>query len=49
MALDRTAEAPGGLDALDGDDEAAEASEEAAKGRRLSVSVGLPSAKTVWS
>ena len=51
MALDRTAEAtaPGGRDALAGDDEAAEASDDTAKGRRLSVSVGLPAAKTVWS
>lgn len=49
MALDRTAEAPGGRDALDGDDEVAEASDDAAKGRRLSVSVGLPTAKMVWS
>ena len=46
MALDRTAEAPGGREALAGDDEAAEASDDTAKRRRLSV--GLPSARELW-
>ena len=47
MALDRTAEAPGGRDALAGDDEAAEASDDTANGRRLSIP--LPSTRTLRS